>query len=95
MRTKLVLVLLLAMSLSFKSSRALPSSGSTSTEWRNDEANLEVVREFNRALEHIPFSSEHEGVLDQCPFRIDWSRVRTFRCRGKGESPESSAAKSF
>ena len=73
MRTKLMLVLLLAMSLSFKSSRALPSSGSTSTEWRNDEANLEVVREFNRALEHIPFSSEHEGVLDQCPFRIDWS----------------------
>jgi len=60
------------MSLSHTVSRGRPSD-STSTEWRNDEANLEVVRQFNQALEYIPFSSEHEGVLDQCPFRIDWS----------------------
>ena len=47
--------------------------GSTSTAWRNDEANIEVVRELNRAVEQPPFSTDFEGVLDDCPFRIDWT----------------------
>ncbi len=45
----------------------------TSTEWRNDEANLNVVRELNRAYARLPFSREYEGVLDQCPFEVTWT----------------------
>jgi hypothetical protein len=37
----------------------------TSTEWRDDEANINVVRELNRAYALLPFSREYEGVLDQ------------------------------
>ncbi len=49
------------------------SRSTTSTEWRNDEANLDVVRELNRAYERIPFSHEYEGVLDYCPLKLEWS----------------------
>ena len=44
----------------------------TSTEWRNDVANLEVVRKINAAYERMPFSREFEGVLDHPPLRLDW-----------------------
>lgn len=44
----------------------------TSTEWRNDVANLEAVRKMNASYERMPFSREFEGVLDDPPFRLDW-----------------------
>ena len=44
-----------------------------STEWRDDESNLAIVRELNRAYDRLPFSREYEGVLDHCPFRITWT----------------------
>lgn len=43
-----------------------------STEWRDDEKNLIVVQELNKAYARLPFSREHEGVLDECPFEIAW-----------------------
>ncbi len=46
---------------------------STSTEWRDDEASLIVVRELNRAYARLPFSREYEGVLDDCPFEMTWT----------------------
>jgi hypothetical protein len=51
----------------------MSAKASTSTPWRNDEANIEVVRELNRAWEHYTFSKEYEGVLDDPPFRIEWT----------------------
>lgn len=44
----------------------------TSTEWRDDAANLEAVRKINEAYERTPFSREYEGVLDDCPLRLEW-----------------------
>jgi len=45
----------------------------TKTAWRNDLANLDVVRQVNRAYARIPFSQEYEGVLDECPIQLHWS----------------------
>ncbi|MBN2296173.1 MAG: hypothetical protein JXM70_27325 [Pirellulales bacterium] len=45
----------------------------TSTEWRNDVANLEITKKFNQAYARLPFSVEYEGVLDTRPFSIDWT----------------------
>jgi len=45
----------------------------TNTAWRNDDANLDVVRQLNRAYARIPFSQEYEGVLDECPMQLHWS----------------------
>lgn len=45
----------------------------TSTDWRNDEANLEIVSKLNRAAARMPFSREFEGVLDACPFVLHWT----------------------
>jgi hypothetical protein len=50
---------------------AQPDSA-TSTEWRDDAANLQAVRLINEAYRHMPFSREFEGVLNECPLRIDW-----------------------
>lgn len=44
----------------------------TSTEWRDDDKNLLVVEELNRAYARLPFSREYEGVQDHCPFAISW-----------------------
>src|SRR5688572_23931479 len=56
----------------------------TSTEWRNDEANLNVVRELNRAYARLPFSREYEGVLDQCPFELTWTNGPNLPMTWKG-----------
>ena len=45
----------------------------TATEWRDDEVNIEGVRELNRVYERIPFSREYEGVLDLPPLKLEWS----------------------
>lgn len=45
----------------------------TSTEWRNDEANIEAVRLINDSWAHFPFSHEHEEVLDHPPYSIAWA----------------------
>jgi len=46
---------------------------STSSEWRDDEKNLIAVQQVNRAYARLPFSREYEGVLDVCPFQLDWT----------------------
>ena len=46
---------------------------STSTDWRNDEANIAAVRLINDAWAHYPFSDEHEGVADVPPYTIEWT----------------------
>lgn len=45
----------------------------TSTDWRDDGANLEIVRRLNEAYRRIPFSEEYEGVLDDRPLALEWS----------------------
>ncbi len=45
----------------------------SSTEWRNDEANIDVIRQVNRAYARVPFSREHDDVLDDRPFELDWT----------------------
>jgi hypothetical protein len=45
---------------------------STSTEGRDGEKNIHVVRELNRAWEQLPFSHEFDGVLDHPPLKLDW-----------------------
>ena len=45
----------------------------TSTEWRNDVANLKVVQKLNRAYARVPFSQQYDGVLDHCPLKLAWS----------------------
>jgi hypothetical protein len=45
----------------------------TSTEWRDDTANLVVVGELNRAYAALPFSREFDGVLDESPIELEWS----------------------
>ena len=47
-----------------------PAGGST--EWRDDEKNLTVARELNRAYARLPFSREYEGVSDQPPITLAW-----------------------
>ena len=71
MKCKAFLFLLFLVSFALPS-RADQSNDSpaTSTEWRDDEANINVVRELNRAYALLPFSREYEGVLDQCPFEL-------------------------
>ncbi|HOZ49690.1 MAG TPA: hypothetical protein PLO37_24280 [Candidatus Hydrogenedentes bacterium] len=44
----------------------------TSTEWRDDVANIEAVQLINEAYAHMPFSREFDGVEDTCPLRIEW-----------------------
>ncbi|MSP14649.1 MAG: hypothetical protein EXR62_17040 [Chloroflexi bacterium] len=44
----------------------------TSTDWRDDEKNLFIVAELNRAYDQVPFSHEYEGVLDDCPVTLTW-----------------------
>ncbi len=51
---------------------AKPSAIDTSTEWRNDAANIPFINELNTAGESLPFSREYDGVEDHCPFRIRW-----------------------
>lgn len=36
-------------------------AGSTSTEWRDDEKNLELVKEINPAIARVPFSKQVQG----------------------------------
>ena len=45
---------------------------STTTEWRDDVANVEAVRKINRAYGRNPFSREFEGVSDDCPIDVQW-----------------------
>jgi hypothetical protein len=45
----------------------------TSTEWRDDAANLDLTQKLNEAYVHLPFSREYEGVLDECPVRLSWA----------------------
>jgi len=80
----LVLVLsLLAFDLTCRSDQTNQLS-STSTDWRNDEANVAVVRDLNRAYARLPFSREYEGVLDQCPFELTWTNGRNLPVTWKG-----------
>ncbi len=51
----------------------VPKPKTTSTEWRNDEANIDVIREVNRAYTRVPFTREFDGVLDDRPFELDWT----------------------
>ena len=45
----------------------------TSTEWRDDVASLEATRIINEAYRRLPFSVQYEGVLDDCPIKLDWT----------------------
>jgi len=49
------------------------TADTTSTQWRDDEANLVAVGELNRAYQRLPFDREFEGVLNECPVEIKWS----------------------
>jgi hypothetical protein len=62
----------LSLSWSVNNVRA-EDSVSTSTEWRNDDANIQVARELNRAYSMLPFSREYEGVLDEKPLEVTWT----------------------
>ncbi len=79
MRHNAVLHLLLSAALSIgvglNMSRPLMGAepSATSTEWRNDEINLEIVQKLNRAYTRTPFSREFEGVLDDCPYALEWT----------------------
>ena len=44
----------------------------TSTQWRDDGANLEAVRKINEAYQRMPFGQEFEGMLDDCPLQLTW-----------------------
>ncbi|MBN1345832.1 MAG: hypothetical protein JXQ73_24285 [Phycisphaerae bacterium] len=44
----------------------------TSTDWRDDVANIHVVRKINDSYARIPFSRQYEGVLDDRPVRLQW-----------------------
>jgi hypothetical protein len=48
------------------------STESTSTDWRDDESNLEAVKLLNKAYSHQQFSEKYENALDECPITIDW-----------------------
>jgi len=52
---------------------ALAGSLETSTEWRDDAANLAAVGKINEAYDRMTFSREYEGVLDDCPVRLEWA----------------------
>jgi len=56
----------------------------TSTDWRNDQANLVVVEEINKAYAQIPFSHEYEGVLDKTPFELTWTTEPNLPMTWKG-----------
>jgi len=45
----------------------------TSTQWRDDKTNLEIVRKLNQAYGRVPFSQDYEGMLNERPFEISWS----------------------
>jgi hypothetical protein len=72
MRTGIIFMLLIAAACAPHSQAAEsePSPKGTSTEWRDDEKNLIVVRDLNRAYARLPFSREYDGVLDHCPFAL-------------------------
>jgi hypothetical protein len=44
----------------------------TSTEWRDDEKNVVVARELNRAYARLSFARDYEGVLDNPPLSLSW-----------------------
>ena len=56
----------------------------TATEWRDDDVNIEGVRELNRVYERIPFSREYEGVLDLPPLKLEWSTGANLPVAWKG-----------
>ena len=56
----------------------------TATEWRDDDVNIEGVRELNRVYERIPFSREYEGVLDLPPQKLEWSTGANLPVAWKG-----------
>ena len=56
----------------------------TSAEWRDDDVNIEGVRELNRVYERIPFSREYEGVLDLPPLKLEWSTGANLPVAWKG-----------
>ena len=56
----------------------------TSTEWRDDDVNIQGVRELNRVYERIPFSREYEGVLDVPPLKLEWSTGANLPVAWKG-----------
>ena len=71
------------------------SANGTSTEWRDDEKNLIVVRELSRAYSRLPFSREYEGVEEnRCPFALTWETGPNLRLRGKEEWQLYSAMRS-
>jgi hypothetical protein len=74
-------ILVLAWPISRAQESGTPT---TSTEWRNDEANLAVVRELNRAYARLPFSREFEGVLDDRPLELEWTTGTNLPMTWKG-----------
>ena len=52
---------------------ASADSTSTSTGWRNDEANIQAVQLLNTAWTHHSASKDYEGALDDPPFAFEWS----------------------
>ena len=64
---------------------AIPNgAGAPAPDWRDDKANIEIVRELNRAYRRVPFSTEYEGVSDNCPIEIDWTVGPDLPLPGKG-----------
>jgi hypothetical protein len=59
-------------------------AGGTSTEWRDDEKNILLVRDLNRAYARLPFSHEYDGVLDERPFELDWTTGANLPVAWKG-----------
>jgi hypothetical protein len=59
-------------------------AGAPAPDWRDDKANIEIVRELNRAYRRVPFSTEYEGVSDNCPIEIDWTVGPDLPLPGKG-----------
>ena len=54
------------------------------TDWRDDDATLEGIGKLNAVYEHLPFSREYEGVLDEPPLLLDWSIARDVPVAWKG-----------
>ncbi|MFN0167771.1 MAG: Kelch repeat-containing protein [Bryobacteraceae bacterium] len=56
----------------------------TSTPWRDDEKNRDLVRKLNIAYERLAFSHDYDGVLDDRPFKLTWSTEPNLPVAWKG-----------
>ena len=76
--------ILVLLSLSAASNCHADQTTETSTDWRNDQANVIVVEELNKSYAQIPFSQEYEGVLDSSPFELTWTNGPNLPVTWKG-----------